>query len=341
MEEEMADPTGVLRGHDVSHHQDDIDVGRLSCEFVVARTFQGKGGKYGTTIDGFYRQHKANALRAGMLFSSYAYLGNGISPAENVRLHLSQEPDKNVPVMLDWEEGSGDGPFLKACEDEFTRQGLFVWGKYAPNWYYQKVGHPSLAYGSPLVGSRYKDYLPGTWVSEYQGTPDSYWAAYGGNIVRMLQFSSVVRDTAYPSRNLDGLAFRGTRAELATWWNRNKPNPSPQPGELTAGGEIVKTYEFDTPADEHDHEYEVELSGGPTAAIVVRPRPGGDGQIQPMWVPQILAWGSDDRGIGFDPKYTPGYDAKMRGHRRFELPRAVKATVILSTTGPFTIDVVG
>ncbi|HEY3482523.1 MAG TPA: hypothetical protein VGL02_26835, partial [Streptomyces sp.] len=182
------DPTGVLRGVDVSHHQLDIDVGRLPVDFVIARTAQAAGGRYATTRDRAYAQHKTNAARGGKLFSSYCYLGSGLSATENAALHASVEPDRNVPVMLDWEEGSGNGGFLRACETEFARVGFFVWGKYAPRWYWQAQGSPDLSGGAPLVSSRYADNAPGDWDSEYRSTPSSYWLPYAGNIVRMLQF---------------------------------------------------------------------------------------------------------------------------------------------------------
>ncbi|MEU7787649.1 hypothetical protein [Amycolatopsis sp. NPDC049159] len=336
----MANPAGVLRGVDVSHHQDDIDVGRLPVDFVIARTVQAAGGKYATTRDRAYATHKANAARDGKLFSSYCYLGNGISAAANAALHADIEPDRSVPVMLDWEQGSGNGAFLRACENEFAKAGFFVWGKYAPRWYWQSQGSPDLSGAAPLVSSRYADTAPGDWESEYRGTPDSYWAPYGGNVVRMLQFSSVGRLQPYPNRDLDLDAFQGTRAQLAAWWNPKLPNPQPAPGELDHEGELMERITV-TPPNADQNAKRVWLSGSPNAAVIVRPRINRDGVAKPMWVGDIFAWGNDHQGVGHNPKTVPGYVDKLTSHRRYELPGAVWADINYSAAQPFEIDIVG
>lgn len=219
------DPTGVLRGIDVSHHQEDIDVGRLPVDFVIARTAQAAGGKYGTTIDRAYIKHKANAGRVGKLFSSYLYLGNAISAAANAALHASIEPDRRVPVMVDWEDGSGDGAFLRAVVAELGKLGYRVWGTYAPRWYWQRMGEPSLAGLPPLVSSRYPDRVPGDFDAQYRKIPTNFWDGYGGNTVTVVQISANGRLQPYPGTDLDLNAFRGTRDQLAALLGGNTPAP--------------------------------------------------------------------------------------------------------------------
>lgn len=207
--------TGVLRGVDVSHHQEGLDVGRLPVDFVIARTAQAAGGRYGTTRDRAYAKHKVNALRGGKLFCSYLYLGNAISAAANVALHASIEPDRKIPMMVDWEDGSGDGAFLRAVVAEFDKAGYRVVLTYAPKWYWQKMGSPKLDGLPPLVSSRYPDNNPAGYEAQYRKCPVSYWDGYGGNTVGVLQFSSSGRLDPYPGNNLDLLAFRGTRTQFA------------------------------------------------------------------------------------------------------------------------------
>lgn len=336
----MADLTKIVRGVDVSHHQSDIDVGSLPVRFVIARTAQAKGGQYGTTIDRFYSQHKANALRAGKMFSSYLYLGNGLSAADNAALHAACEPDRKVPLMVDWEQGSGNGSFLRSCVRELQRAGYGVWGTYAPRWYWASQGSPDLSGLPPLVSSRYPDNQPGGFDREYLGTPESYWLGYGGNTVRMLQFSSVVRFSQYPGRDIDGDAFIGTDADLARWWDPDLPNPTPKPADLNRGEELMERITV-TPPDGNEHNVRVNLSGAPGAAVVVRPRIDGSGFSTPMWVGHIFAWGNDKQGVGHDPAYIPGYDPKLTSHRRYELPGAVWADIRYSAAEPFDIDIVG
>jgi hypothetical protein len=337
----MATIAGVTRVVDVSHHQEDIDVGALQgIDGVIARTAQAKGGKYGTTLDRAYARHKANAARAGKLFTSYFYLGSGLTPRQNAELHASCEPNRAVGVMLDWEEGSGDGDFLKACLSEFRQLGYGVWGTYAPRWYWSAQGSPDLRDVPPLVSSRYKDNLPGPFDSELAGTPDSYWVGYGNNSVRLLQFTSVGRVQPYPNRDLDCNAFMGTRAQLAAWWSPFGWTPTTDPVDLDREEELMERITV-TPPNADSNAKRVWLSGGPNAAVIVRPRIKGDGFSNPMWVGDIFAWGNDHVGIGHNPTQTPGYNNKLTSHRRYDLPGAVWADINYSAAEAFEIDIVG
>lgn len=206
----------MIFGHDVSHHQPGVDVGRLAGRFIIARTAQAAGGQYGTTRDTMYATHKANARRAGKLFGAYFYLGSALSATANAALHASIEPDRSIPVMLDWEAGSGNVAFLRACHDAFAALGYHVFLTYAPGWYLSGAGGGgSLAGLPPLASSRYPDNTPGTIAAKFAQVPASYWNGYGGNTVAVLQFSSVGRDAAYPTTNLDCLAFNGTEDQLS------------------------------------------------------------------------------------------------------------------------------
>ena len=335
----MADLTGVTRGYDLSHHND-VDAGRLQGDFVIARTAQARGGQYGDTLDRLYKRHRDSARRAGKLFSAYFYVGSGRSAEGNVALHESVEPDRSIPIMLDWENGSGNAALLESVYGAFRNAGYFVWGLYAPRWYWQAQGGPDLSWGPPLVTSRYVDNAPGTYESEYRSTPESYWLPYGNNVIRMLQFTSVGRDPAYPGINLDMDAFKGTRAQLAAWWNPSQPNPAPKPGEVTGGVEIVERITVTPPNGSENNVHLNNLPGSPGTAVIVRPKAGAT-----MWVGHIYAWGSDNVGIGHDPKSVPGYDPKLKpgAARRFDLPGALWCDLNYSARpeDEFVIEVVG
>lgn len=334
----MADLTGVTRGYDLSHHND-VDAGRLQGDFVIARTAQAKGGQYGDTLDRLYKRHRDAARRAGKLFSSYFYVGSGRSAEGNVALHESVEPDRNIPIMLDWENGSGSAALLESVYGAFRNAGYFVWGLYAPRWYWQAQGSPDLSWGPPLVTSRYADNAPGAYESEYRSTPESYWSSYGGNIVRMLQFTSVGRDPAYPGINLDMDAFKGTRAQLAAWWNPGKPNPAPAPGEIPTGGTDLYERIHVVPPDKGEHFVRIKsLPGTPGAAVIIR-RVQPDTST-PMWVGDIFAWGSDSQGIGHNPKVEKRGE-RVLSDRRYDLPNALWCDLYYSASEEFWIDVVG
>jgi hypothetical protein len=335
----MADIAGVLRGGDFSHHQEDLNLGLLPLDFFICRTAQAKGGQYATTIDRAYAKHKANVARVGKAFSSYFYLGNGLSPAANAALHASVEPDRSVPVMLDWENGSGNGAFLRASYEEFGKLGYFVWGLYAPRWYWLGQGSPDLSWAPPLVSSRYADNTAGNYEQEYASTPESYWAGYGGNSVRMLQFTSSGRLQPYPTRSLDLDAFKGTRADLAAWWNRNKPNPGIDPADQREA-ESMERFTV-TPPNAGQNMIRVYLPGTPQAAIICRPRLGQKDAIKPMWAAPIYAWGQDGVGIGHNPSDVAGYNPKLTNHRKFDLPGALWADFWYSAAEPFELEIVG
>lgn len=338
----MANPAGVLFGVDVSHHQEGLDVGKLPIDYVIARTAQAPGGKYGLTRDRYYAQHKANAERGGKLFSSYFYLGNGRSAEGNVSLHAEIEPDRKIPVMLDWEEGSGNGNLLHAAVGAFAQAGYHVWGTYAPRWYWQSQGSPDLSGLPPLVSSRYPDMAPGTLANEYASTPESYWLGYGNNVVRMLQFSSAVRFAAYPSNNFDGDAFKGTHAELADWWNPGTPNPV---NPITPGDDVSLIRTIRVKASPTVTGIQIPgLPGGPNCKFVVRP-PGFDWTTRttatPVWQNNVLAYGNRNQGIGHNPMNDPNFDKKLTADTEIPLPGALNARYEYSANADFDLDIYG
>ncbi|MFF4600543.1 lysozyme [Amycolatopsis sp. NPDC001319] len=231
-------------GHDVSDYQKGIDVSRLAARFIIAKSCQGAGSEYGTSKASTYATHKANARKGGKLFGAYVYLGNGITPAANAALHASVEPDRTIPVMLDWEKGSGNVAFLRACVDAFQAAGYHVFLTYAPKWYLTgDGGGGSLAGLPPLCSSRYPDYVTRSVAAAYAARTSSAWEGYGGNTVAVLQFTSSGRDAAYPNVNLDCLAFNGTDAELAALFGAA--------GGSTGGGTPA-------PADQEDNPVQLE-----------------------------------------------------------------------------------
>jgi hypothetical protein len=340
----MANPAEVLRGADVSHHQEALDVGILArngFRYVVARTAQAPGGKYGTTKDRAYAKHKANAARAGLLFSSYFYLGDKMSAEGNVSLHASVEPDRNIPVMLDWENGSGNAAFLHACHGAFRNAGYHVWSVYAPRWYWQAQGSQSLAGLPPLVSSRYPDNAPGDYDAEYRAVPESYWTGYGGLGVGMLQFTSSGRVPGYGG-NLDLLAYKGSVAQLEDWWNPGTPNPTPKPeGE----GEVALLERINVKASMDSTGFLIRsLNGSPQARLIVRP-PDVDWSKRttetPVWQGHVYAYGDGGAGIGHDPMFTKSFDKKVIADAVIPLPGALHARYEYSCAKDFILEVHG
>lgn len=336
----MADSAGVLFGADVSHWQETMNVGLLPVDYVIARTAQAPGGRFQATLDRAYVKHKANTLAAGKLFSSYFYLGSGKSAEGNVALHESVEPDRAVPLMLDWEEGSGNADFLKACYGAFTNAGYHVWGTYAPKWYWQMQGSRDLSGLPPLVSSRYADNKPGSIAAEYASTPEAYWLGYGNLPVGMLQYSSSVRMQPYPNNDVDGDAFKGTRAQLADWWNPTAPNP-----ELPIeGSDVSLIAKITMPASPTTTSFPFRnLPGGSNCKIVIRPRgaKGNKPASNPVWIGNIFAWGNRNVGVGHNPKQTPGFDARIDTVWEWGLPGALWADMEFSCNEDVDVEIYG
>lgn len=350
----MASSAGILFGIDTSYHQTGLNVGQLKpagVAFVIARTAQAKGGPYGTIKDPMYQTHKANAAAAGQLFSSYFYVGNGLTPQQNVDLHASVEPDRSVPLMLDVETGSGDVAFLRQVHAAFVAAGYHVWGTYLPRWYWQQVGSPDLTGLPPLVSSRYPDNVSGSIAAEYNDTPDSYWLPYGGLGIVMIQFSSAGHVPPYAG-NLDLDAFKGTRDQLAQVFSP-APNPPGIPADVAQEG-ITEMTTLTVPANvgpkaDPDPEkrpgvFRVRsLAGTSAARLIVRPG-GVDGTgytSTPVTVSNVFAWASDKQGVGHNPVAIPNYDRTIESDRVMELPGAVWADFFYESSEPFEIDAVG
>jgi len=170
------------------------------------------------------------------------------------------------------------------------------------------------------------------------GWTDAQLDAYPKLVAALLRYMS--RDVDRYAGHKDVCVPAGRKIDpvgIDTEWLRHRATTG-TPG--TMGVEILERVTV-TPPDAGEHTVRVFLSGGPGAAIVVRPRLGGDGSARPMWVPGILAWGSDHAGIGHNPAQMPGYDPKLTSHRRYELPGAVWADVHYSAAEPFDLDLVG
>lgn len=341
----MADATGILFGADVSHHQNSLPPAALAnLSFLIARTAQAKGGKYNTTKDLMYGTHKANALRAGLLFSAYFYIGVGLTPQQNVDLHASIEPDRNIPVMLDWEEGSGDGAFLRAVHRAFVANGYRVWSIYGPNWYWKAQGQPSLADLPPLVSSKYPDMVPGPLASEWAAAPASYWNGYGGNTVVMVQFTSSGRINGY-NGNLDLNAFRGSRDQLAALWGGQATT---QPVHEDEGDDTVSLIQtIDMPASKDKiRSYLRDLPGGKNARLVIRV-PDMDWTTHlgaaTVWLGNVLVFASDNAGIpGSDPYYLdqPG-DKAVNYDKAVPVPGALYGSIDYSCDLPWKLEIWG
>ncbi|MEU0795366.1 hypothetical protein ABZ342_35335 [Amycolatopsis sp. NPDC005961] len=157
---------------------------------------------------------------------------------------------------------------------------------------------------------------PHYWIAHYNGDP-------------------AIPDGAIAKQYRGDVAPGYDVSSVADYWPGVDGN-----GSASTGVEIMERITV-TPPNANQNTVRVFLSGSPGAAIVIRPRLGGDGFSKPMWVGDIFAWGNDHQGVGHNPTQVAGYNNKLTSHRRYDLPGAVWADINYSAADPFELDIVG
>lgn len=201
----------VTFGLDISHHQDlglDLAAARRDgIEFVFIKATEGASYQ-----DPEFNINLAEARAAGQLVAAYHYVRDSAWIANQV-LNIQRTVPRDVPVILDVEDGSGGIEMTHGLVVALGRAGYRVPLLYLPRWYWQSLGRPSLAGLPPLWSSRYPDNTVGSLADEWADVPASYWDGYGGLSVAVLQFTSSSRVAGH--QPLDANAYRGTRQQLA------------------------------------------------------------------------------------------------------------------------------
>lgn len=206
-------------GPDISSYQHGVNVRALTDPFVLLKCTE---GTYYTDAD--YENWLGQAKASGKLAIAYHFVSGEDPDAQAAHL-LAHIVDKALPVMLDWEPTSTYRPTLAqllAVADALVRHGLRPKLAYAPKWYWQQIGSPSLAGLSDrrmgLVSSEY----PGG--SGYPGDNADGWSPYGGMTPTLYQFtdSAVEGGQTIGDRN----AYRGTIDQLAAFLGAAAPTPS-------------------------------------------------------------------------------------------------------------------
>jgi hypothetical protein len=191
---------------DISAFQAGIDIGALPGPVLVARVASYVRARIAanTILDKQWPRHRDEARRVGKQPVAYHYIGETVSPAWQVEQTLQWigAPPDEIPIMVDWEEGSGDGWWLHAVTDEFIRRGARVPMGYVPRWYWSGYGQPDLRRFPIVVNSDYRTHTPDNPAG---------WAPLGSAAVRALQYTDREPHAGY---NIDMNAFRGSAEEL-------------------------------------------------------------------------------------------------------------------------------
>lgn len=241
----------ITFGLDISHHQDQAlslaQARAEGCEFAFLKATEGA-----TYTDPEFAANLAEARAAGMLVAAYVYQRSNASAQAHVDRIAAVVP-KDVPVIPDVEENSGDMTLTRQIVDKLRAAGYRVPLLYLPRWYWQQLGSPSLAGLPPLWSSRYPDYTVRDLAGAYAKAPASYWDGYGGLSVAVLQFTSSAKIAGH--QPLDANAFRGTRDQLAALLG-------------AAGGGGAATAGAVIPTEEEDMAYQ--LAAGANRSISFR-----------------------------------------------------------------------
>ncbi|MGH3693631.1 MAG: GH25 family lysozyme [Pseudonocardiaceae bacterium] len=192
---------------DISAFQAGIDVGVLPGPVLVARVASYVSARItaGTFLDLEWPRHRDEARRVGKAPVAYHYIGQTVSPEWQVEqtLRWIGAPPGEIPIMVDWEEGSGDGSWLHAVTDEFIRRGARVPMGYVPRWYWTGHGQPDLRRFPIVVNSDYRTHSPDNPAG---------WAPLGPAAVGALQYTD---RAAHGGHNIDMNAFRGDAEQLS------------------------------------------------------------------------------------------------------------------------------
>lgn len=189
-------------GVDVSNHQSSFDFS--GWDFAILKSSEGSGFK-----DRMFHTHLANARRAGCVVAAYHYVRT--DPADYQVGNIESMVSKDVPVILDIEDGAGSDPnHWRQLIQELRERGYTVPMVYLPRWYWEKVGKPDLSGFPPIWMSWYPDYVARPREEGIKKVPVSAWAAMDGVPVLIMQFTSTPFDQNY---------YPGSKAELAALFN--------------------------------------------------------------------------------------------------------------------------
>jgi peptidoglycan hydrolase-like protein with peptidoglycan-binding domain len=187
---------------DVANYQGNINL--AGAPAVCSKATQGNW-----YFSGYYTAQKAEAAVHGLFFTAYHFLevGNGASQA-----NFCFSKTGKTPLMLDFEEYLSNGvlhqpkmPDAVAFIDQFRALGGIVNLVYLPNWYWKKIGSPSL---QPFIDRGLK--LVSSFYTGYSDTGPG-WVGYGGMTVACWQFSSTYM---FNGQQVDMNAYKGTLDQL-------------------------------------------------------------------------------------------------------------------------------
>lgn len=208
----------MIYGIDISNWQKGVDYGSLKrngIEFAIIKSTEGNDFK-----DAMFSIHLNGCKNAGMIVAAYHYVRG--SNAEAQLKNIKSVVPKEISVILDIEDGAGDMNSIRKLLSLLNTEGYKTPLIYIPEWYWNKIGKPSLNNLPPNWWSWYPD-NSGQRRNLQQGVslvPTKIWSGFGGLSTAIVQFTSTGRIPGY-SGDLDLNAYRGTKEDLNNLFTKN------------------------------------------------------------------------------------------------------------------------
>lgn len=226
----------MIFGIDISGYQQGISLTRArseGVEFCIAKVTEGTSYRSPA-----WPAQRDQARAAGMLLAGYHYVRTG-NPAGEAAACKAWLGDSTIPIMLDWEQNSGNIQNLIVVLNAFRQAGMRVTLGYIPRWYWQQTGGGDLrSLGLALVSSRYPTSQLGVPAQIYRYVTQDTWSGYGGLNPSILQFTD--RATV-AGMQVDANAFLGTRDQLAALIGAGVPATRFEPTPATAEDDVAWT----------------------------------------------------------------------------------------------------
>lgn len=224
----------MLKGIDISHHQNGINIGATGVDFVICKATEGNGYT-DPCCDKLYQEAKRCGKKLGVYHFARPDLGNSAEAEADWFVSQIQGYIKEAMLVLDWERGNLNNPtWVKAfCDRVYSKTGV------KPVVYMS--ASPANSYDwSSVANDNYELWVANYGVNDgqpheeaFNKYPLKYW-----NFYALWQYTSKGRVNGY-NGNIDMNYFYGDSsawdkyAEGSPSVTPIQPAPTPQPSTTT------------------------------------------------------------------------------------------------------------
>ena len=211
----------MLKGIDISHHQNGIDIGATGVDFVICKATEGNGYT-DPCCDKLYQEAKRCGKKLGVYHFARPDLGNSAEAEADWFVSQIQGYIKEAMLVLDWERGNLNNPaWVKAfCDRVYSKTGV------KPVVYMSASPANSYDWSSVVAGNY------GLWIASYgknTGEPGAKPNSGKWSFYCLWQYTSKGRVNGY-SGDIDMNYFYG---DSSAWDKYAEGSPSVTPSQPT------------------------------------------------------------------------------------------------------------